>query len=137
MMSGIRSKNTRPELAVRREMHRRGFRYRLHAKELAGKPDIVLSRFRAVIFVHGCFWHGHSCFLFRMPSTSTGFWKDKIDQNRKNDANAVGALLASGWRVAIVWECALRGKKEAGVSLVADALQRWLDTDDAKMEIFG
>ena len=136
-MSSIRSKNTRPEIAVRREMHRRGFRYRLHAKELAGKPDIVLPRFRAVIFVHGCFWHGHSCFLFRMPSTRPGFWKEKIDRNRKNDANAIGALLASGWRVAIVWECALKGKKEAGVSLVADALQRWLKTDDAEMEIFG
>ena len=135
MMSGIRGKNTRPEIAVRKEMYHRGYRYRLHAKELAGKPDIVFPRFHAVVFVHGCFWHGHSCSLFKMPSTRPDFWKAKIDRNRQNDAKALEALHADGWRIAIVWECSLKGKKGAKIATVANSLQRWLEGNEAPLDI--
>lgn len=136
-MAGIRCKDTQPEMVVRREMHRRGFRYRLHAKELAGKPDLVFSRFRAVVFVHGCFWHGHHCPLFRLPSTRPDFWRAKIDRNRANDTKVITALHDAGWRVAVVWECALKGRKEAGIASVADSLQRWLEGNEAATEIAG
>lgn len=137
MMSGIRGKNTRPEIAVRKEMFRRGFRYRLHVKELPGKPDIVFPRFRAVVFVHGCFWHGHDCHLFRLPSTRPEFWKTKIDRNRQNDAKAINALLSSGWRVATIWECSMRSKKVQGLSTVAGKLEGWLRGKAPSLEILG
>jgi len=137
MMSGIRCKNTRPEIAIRKEMHRRGYRYRLHAKELPGKPDFIFPRFRAVVFVHGCFWHGHACPLFKLPSTRTEFWQSKIERNKANDDKASAALLASGWRIAIVWECSLKKKKENGVVTVADALQKWLDGEGLSVELQG
>lgn len=99
-----------------------------------GKPDIVLPRYRAVVFVHGCFWHGHDCPLFRLPGTRTEFWKDKIGRNRANDQKARDALLAAGWRVAVVWECALRG---SGVDLdiVAQRLAGWLHNGEEEIEI--
>lgn len=135
MMSGIAGKNTHPEIAVRREMHRRGFRYRLHVRDLPGTPDIVFPRLRAVVFINGCFWHGHSCPLFRLPSTRPEFWRAKIERTRATDARAIAALRAAGWRVGVVWECALKGKKEAGLAAVADALQQWLEGDGAGLEI--
>lgn len=103
-------------------------------RELPGKPDIVLPRYRAVVFVHGCFWHGHDCPLFRLPGTRTEFWKDKIGRNRANDQKARDALLAAGWRVAVVWECALRG---SGVDLdiVAQRLAGWLHNGEEEIEI--
>lgn len=135
MMSGIRGKNTRPEIAVRKEMFRRGYRYRIHAKELPGNPDIVFPRFRAVVFIHGCFWHGHDCPLFRMPSTRTEFWKAKIDLNRKNDRKSFDALLAFGWRIATIWECSMKGKKKQGISDVVDELEGWLSGQATTLEI--
>ncbi|MEW6119560.1 MAG: very short patch repair endonuclease [Pseudomonadota bacterium] len=137
MMSGIRGKNTRPEIAIRKEMFRRGFRYRLHAKELPGKPDIVFPRFRAVVFVHGCFWHGHDCPLFKLPSTRPEFWREKIDRNRQNDRKTIDALLSSGWRVATIWECSMRGKKERELSSVVDVLQSWLESIEKTLDIRG
>src|SRR5690606_20475601 len=107
MMSGIRGKDTKPEWLVRRALHARGLRYRLHAREIAGRPDLGLPRHRAVVFVHGCFWHGHDCRYFRLPATRPEFWKDKISRNRSNDARSRASLLAAGWRVGVVWECAL------------------------------
>ncbi len=109
MMSGIRDKNTKPELLVRRLLHDRGFRYRLHVSRLPGTPDIVFPKYHAVIFVHGCFWHGHKCKLFRLPGTRTEFWKQKIMGNSKRDKRNSKDLIDLGWRVATVWECALRG----------------------------
>ena len=137
MMAGIRGKDTRPEMAVRRAMHGRGYRYRLHVKDLPGKPDIVFPRFGAVVFIHGCFWHGHACPLFKIPSTRLHFWRAKIDRNRANDAKAIAVLRAADWRVAVVWECALKGKKMAGIAAVADALQAWLEGGDAWREVSG
>lgn len=111
VMSRIRGKDTRPEMLVRRGLHGRGLRYRLHRKGIPGKPDMVFPRHRAVVFVHGCFWHGHGCSLFKWPKTRAAFWKSKIDRNMERDREALAALDADGWRVLVVWECALKGKK--------------------------
>jgi len=126
MMSGIRGKNTRPEMTVRRLLHTSGFRYRLHAKDLPGKPDIVLPKYRVVIFVHGCFWHGHHCHLFKVPQTRMGFWMTKINGNIRRDAVAMHKLLDAGWRVAIVWECALKGWQRELLDAQFDGLRKWL-----------
>ena len=128
MMSGIRGRNTKPEILIRSLLHRRGFRFRLDARDLAGRPDIVLPRYRAVIFVHGCFWHGHDCHLFKWPQTRAEFWRDKIGRNRANDAKAQAALLEAGWRVATVWECALRGANR-DIEGVLQRLIDWLHGD--------
>ena len=109
MMSSIHAKNTKPEIVLRRKLHRAGLRYRLHNTKLAGKPDLVLASRRAVIFVHGCFWHRHNdCHWCSTPSSNTEFWSAKFERNKKRDAKAVETLRAEGWRVAIVWECGLR-----------------------------
>jgi DNA mismatch endonuclease, patch repair protein len=127
MMSGIRGKNTIPELVVRRGLHRNGFRYRLHVSSLPGKPDIVLPKYRAVVYVNGCFWHGHGgCLYFKLPSTKIEFWKKKIERNILNDARSIRSLIGTGWRVAIVWECALKGKAVKPLSCLLDDLSEWL-----------
>lgn len=136
MMSGIRGKDTRPECLIRRALHSRGLRYRLHDKSLAGRPDLVLRRFRAVIFVHGCFWHGHGCKFFKLPATRTDFWSSKITRNVGNDARNRALLRDAGWRVAVVWECALRGPGH-DVDAVASALEEWLRKDLRTLEIEG
>lgn len=108
-MSRIKGKNTKPEMLVRRFLHANGFRYSLHKKELPGKPDIVLSKYKTVIFVHGCFWHGHAnCKYFKIPQTRTEWWTDKINHNKANDTKALNALKKDGWKVIIVWECKLK-----------------------------
>jgi len=124
-MSGIGSKDTRPEMIVRKGLHSQGFRYKLHVSNLPGKPDLVFPRHHAVIFVHGCFWHGHDCRLFKWPSTHEEFWRDKIKRNRQKDVEARAALFAAGWRVGIVWECSLRGAKRDIDGLV-QSLSDWL-----------
>lgn len=108
-MSRIRGRDTKPELQLRRGLHAAGLRYKLDARDLPGRPDLVFPRHRAVAFVHGCFWHGHDCPHFKLPATRTEFWTDKIQKNRARDARAVTALLAADWRVLTVWECAFRG----------------------------
>ncbi|WP_205932918.1 very short patch repair endonuclease [Rhizobium leguminosarum] len=108
-MSRVRGRDTRPELVIRRGLHARGYRFRLHDKGLPGRPDLVFSKRRATVFVHGCFWHGHDCPLFRMPATRTEFWAAKITANRSRDAKIQAALVDAGWRVLTVWECSLRG----------------------------
>lgn len=128
MMSGIRSRDTKPELVVRRLLHALGFRFRLHAKDLPGKPDIVLPKYRAIILVHGCFWHGHDCSLFRLPATRTDFWREKIQRNQARDGKVVEELAAMGWRVAIVWECAVRSSTNDRLGL-AESLSSWLKGD--------
>lgn len=132
MMSGIHAKNTKSELTVRRLLHRCGFRYRLHDSKLPGKPDMVLPKYKAAIFVHGCFWHGHDCKFFRLPGTRTEFWKKKIVGNCERDKQVVIALNGSGWRVAIVWECALRGS-DAKPEFVAEQLMDWLSGSCTKL----
>ena len=108
-MSRIRGRDTKPELRIRCGLHRRGLRFRLHRKDLPGKPDLVFPRYRAVIFVHGCFWHGHGCHLSKAPATRPEFWETKISGNIARDRRVVANLIEGGWRVLIIWECALRG----------------------------
>lgn len=126
MMAGIQGKNTRPELAVRKGLHALGFRYRLHDTRLPGRPDLVLPRYRVVIFVNGCFWHGHDCHLFKWPSTRSEWWRAKIEKTRLTDEAARQALLANGWRVADVWECALKGRTRLPQEDVIGTLAEWI-----------
>jgi len=108
-MSRIRSKDTKPELLVRKFLHKNGFRYRLHVKDMPGKPDIVLPKYKTVIFVHGCFWHGHEgCKYYVVPKTRTEWWLHKIGTNTANDANAEKLLKALGWNIIKIWECELK-----------------------------
>lgn len=110
-MAAIKGKNTKPEVWLRKELFKRGFRYRLHRKDLPGKPDIVLPRFNAVIFVNGCFWHCHEgCPYFKLPKSNPDFWHTKLIANKERDANSHTALLRRGWKVVVVWECAIKGK---------------------------
>jgi DNA mismatch endonuclease, patch repair protein len=126
MMSGIRSKDTKPEIIIRKALYALGFRYRLHSRNVPGKPDLVLKKYNAVIFIHGCFWHGHSCHLFKLPKTRTEFWKNKIETNQSRDEKVMKELHESGWRVATVWECALRGKNRMDLENLIDNLAQWL-----------
>jgi DNA mismatch endonuclease (patch repair protein) len=109
-MSRVHGRNTAPELRVRRGLHALGLRFRLHPRELPGRPDLVLPRYRTAVFVHGCFWHAHGCHLSTMPATRIEFWRQKIEGNVARDQAAVAALHAAGWHVLVIWECALRGR---------------------------
>lgn len=113
MMSSIRSHDTRPEMIVRKWLHARGFRFRLHRKDLPGRPDIVLPKYNTVVLVHGCFWHQHDgCHYATMPSTNTDRWRKKFADNKLRDVKVVESLINEGWRVLIVWECALKRDAE-------------------------
>nr|WP_174506094.1 DNA mismatch endonuclease Vsr [Acinetobacter sp. Marseille-Q1620] len=135
MMSNIKGKNTKPEILIRSLLHRHGFRFRIHRKDLPGKPDIVLPKYNAIIFIHGCFWHGHqNCRLFKLPASRTEFWEAKISKNRENDLKAKGLLLNSGWRICTIWECAVRRSKKDPVALM-DILTTWLSGSELLLEI--
>ena len=136
-MSRIRGKNTKPELVVRRGIHRLGFRFRLHVKNLPGKPDLVLPKHHAVIFVHGCFWHGHDCPFFRWPKSRPEFWRAKIGANIERDRAARTALKAVDWRVLTVWECAFRGKSPEQGEAALDGAAAWLSGSSGEAEIRG
>ena len=111
-MSQIRSANTKPELLVRKFLHAQGFRYKLHDKTLPGKPDLVFAKYKTVIFIHGCFWHGHAnCKYFVVPKTRTDWWLNKINTNSANDIKAMKALKKEGWKIITVWECDLKPAK--------------------------
>lgn len=137
MMAGIRGKNTKPELILRKALFRRGLRYRLHSKDLQGKPDLVFPRFRAVIFVHGCFWHQHNCPLFRLPTTRQDFWKAKLDGNVARNMRQRQSLIETGWRVCVVWECSLRGRARISPETVAEQCHYWLKSTEDSLEING
>lgn len=136
-MAAIRGRDTKPELIVRRGLHRRGFRFRLGGMDLPGRPDLVLARRGASIFVHGCFWHGHDCPLFRLPQTRREFWDSKIASNRRRDAEALELLKAGGWRTAVVWECALRGRQRLSEEEVFTSMAEWLRGTAGTLEIAG
>jgi DNA mismatch endonuclease (patch repair protein) len=120
MMASIRSRDTQPELIVRRYLHRLGFRYRLAPRYLPGKPDLVLPKYRAAIFVHGCFWHSHAgCRYATVPATRIEFWAEKLAANRTRDRAVAADLQAAGWRVGTIWECALKSDPEAALRRLA------------------
>lgn len=125
-MSRIGAKDTKPELLLRRGLHSRGFRFRLHRRDLPGCPDLVFPRFRAVVFAHGCFWHGHVCPMFKSPTTRPDFWAAKIAGNRDRDSRAIKDLEAAGWRTLVVWECTLRGPARLPIEQVLAHISEWL-----------
>ena len=136
-MSRIRGKNTKPELMLRRGMHARGMRFRLHRRDLPGTPDIVFPSRRAAVFVHGCFWHGHACPMFKVPATRTDFWLAKIGSNIRRDAEAFVNLEALGWRTAVVWECALRGPGRQTLEAVVGQVQTFVQGEALTVTIAG
>jgi DNA mismatch endonuclease (patch repair protein) len=112
-MSKIRSKDTKPELLVRSFLHRQGIRFRLHSKKILGKPDLVLPKYKSVIFVNGCFWHGHEgCKDFKIPKTNIEYWKKKIETNIERDKKSYAALVCQGWRIIVVWGCELESSRK-------------------------
>lgn len=123
LMSKVAGKNTAPELAVRRAAHAAGMRFRLHRRDLPGTPDIVFPKYRAAVFVHGCFWHGHSCAKGRLPKSRTDYWEPKIAANRERDAAKRAALVAAGWRVLTIWQCEI-GRAEDIAAQLEEFLQR-------------
>lgn len=125
-MSGIRGKDTKPEVLIRKALHSRGFRYRLHASGLPGKPDIVFPRYGAALFIHGCFWHGHDCKFFKLPATRTDFWEQKISGNRERDRRQLAALKEKGWRTLVIWECMTRKGAALSLDMLIDCIENWL-----------
>jgi DNA mismatch endonuclease (patch repair protein) len=132
IMAAVRGKDSKAEILVRSYLHRRGFRFRLHRGDLPGRPDIVLPRWRAAVFVHGCFWHRHAgCPKATTPTTRRDFWLEKFERNVARDAAAREALLAAGWRVAVVWECALSRRR---MDPELERLEVWLRSEDGSFE---
>jgi len=126
MMAGIRGKNTKPEMLVRKGLFARGFRFRLHVARMPGKPDLVFPKHKAVIFIHGCFWHGHDCHLFKWPQTRNSFREDKIRRNKAVDERSIEALNQKGWRILVLWECALKGKTRIPEDKMMNRIEKWL-----------
>lgn len=120
-MSRIQGKNTKPEMLIRRGLHARGLRYRLHDRSLPGRPDLVFKKYYTAVFIHGCFWHAHGCAMSKIPATRQDFWEAKLAANAARDRKAIDTLQSKGWRVLIIWECALRGP------------QRW--TEEALLDL--
>lgn len=137
MMAGIGGKNTKPELLLRKGLHAQGYRFRVHRRDLPGTPDIVLPRYRATLFAHGCFWHGHDCHLFKVPGTRTDFWLAKIARNREVDRRVQVALSLAGWRWGIVWECALKGRARLPPGDVIGLCSEWLKSSGEQFEVRG
>jgi DNA mismatch endonuclease (patch repair protein) len=136
MMSGIRAKDTTPEMFLRRALHAEGFRYRLGGAKLPGRPDLVFPGRKTVVFVHGCFWHQHSCKYFKWPKTNADFWRTKLEGNTARDARVVKQLEAMGWRVLTAWECELRETgyqlPNKAVSAIAEALNGSVDHQSSR-----
>lgn len=137
MMAGIKGKDTRAELTIRRGLHRLGFRYQLHRKDLPGKPDLVFPKYKAVIFINGCFWHAHHCHIFKWPSSRIEFWKEKIGKNKIRDLKNIESCILSGWKVLVIWECSLKGKTRRKLNEVIHTAANWIMYDSQNAEIEG
>lgn len=135
MMAAIKGKDTKPEMAIRRGLHALGFRYSLHSGRFPGCPDLVLTRHKAVIWVHGCYWHGHGCGSARLPASNEGYWHPKIGRTRERDERNAQAVEAAGWRHLTIWECALRGRSAPGLEAVLAATKSWILSGDASTAI--
>jgi DNA mismatch endonuclease, patch repair protein len=134
IMASVGTRNTGPELFLRKALHRLGFRFRLHARDLPGSPDIILPKFKVAIFVHGCFWHAHGCRLSTIPSTREIFWRAKFDANLARDQRNVEGLLKNGWRVITVWQCALKSSEKAAPAAAAK-IAKWLPGRGKRLQI--
>ena len=132
LMSRIRGKDTKPEIGLRKALFALGLRYRLHSGSLPGRPDIVLPKYRTVVFVHGCFWHGHNCRLFKWPRQNRAFWQEKIARNRERDKSVRRQLRTAGWRIVTVWECAIRKASPLRFREAAEAIQDVLRVPSAR-----
>lgn len=136
-MSCISGKNTKPELTIRKGLHGQGFRYRLHNPLLPGKPDMVFPKYGAIILINGCFWHQHECHLFKWPSTRKEFWRKKILSNKERDKRNLETYQQLGWKVLVIWECALKGKERRPINEVIHTAANWLQFDNTTAEIIG
>lgn len=140
MMAGIPGTDTKLELLIRKGIHARGYRFRLYDKNLPGRPDLVFPRYNAVIFIHGCFWHAHECYLFKWPASRTAFWRQKLTANRQRDEETREALLSLGWRVMTIWECAVRkpgANRNHELDNVLSRVERWLDSSRKIVDLHG
>lgn len=137
-MSRIKGKDTKPEMLIRRGLHARGLRYRLHDRKLPGRPDLVFPRYKTVVFIHGCFWHSHGCSLSKLPATRQEFWREKLENNKNRDQKALDQLQVEGWHVLVIWECALRGKQRRKETEVLELTEGFIYQDKIPiLEIFG
>lgn len=137
MMAGIKGKDTKPELEIRKKLFSLGYRYRLHDKKLPGKPDLIFPQYRCVIFVNGCFWHAHGCHLFKWPKTKKSFWRKKINSNKDRDRLVHRELIKQHWRVLQIWECALKGKTKISIDVVISKTCKWIRGKEPFAEISG
>ena len=137
MMAGIKGKDTSIELLFRKALHRKGYRYRLHQSTLPGKPDMVFPKYNAIILINGCFWHGHNCHLFKMPTTRTEFWTKKIGRNIEKDNEVREQLSESGWRILTIWECSVKGKTRLEFEQIIKDIENWLGIGEMYREIRG
>ncbi len=136
-MAAIRGADTKPEMIIRRGLHASGFRFRLHDRKLQGRPDLVFSKYRAVLFVHGCFWHCHNCHLFRWPETRVGFWREKISANVAREKSSMASLHQGGWRIGVVWECAMKGRQRRSTEEVLNTVSDWLTSGTGDLTLAG
>jgi DNA mismatch endonuclease (patch repair protein) len=134
-MAAIKGKDTRPEMMVRRGLHNAGFRYRLHVAKLPGKPDLIFPKYKAVVFIQGCFWHQHQCSMFHWPKSRTEWWMKKISANRAHDEAVQDKLRELGWRVLLVWECALKGKNRYSTEQWLEFIIMWLREGNSFSEL--
>ena len=138
MMAGIQSRNTKPEVRIRKLLHKAGYRYRLQSRVGKIKPDIVLPKWKTAIFIHGCFWHGHdSCHLYRLPKSREEFWKEKVTVNRARDRRVVETVREAGWNVITIWECAQRGRRRLDEDALVGELIAGIRRQPGELEIAG
>lgn len=140
MMAAVKGRNTRYELAIRKRLFSKGFRYRINNKKLPGKPDIVMQKHNAAIFINGCFWHYHGCHISNLPKSRTEWWRKKLEGNRQRDIKNLEALLSDGWRVLIIWECSFRRPglhKESEFDRISDIASGFILSDVEFLEILA
>jgi DNA mismatch endonuclease (patch repair protein) len=135
MMAAIRAKDTKPEMAIRRGLHAIGFRYGLHSSRFPGKPDMVLPKHRAVVFIHGCYWHGHGCGEIKPAASNESYWSPKIAKNRERDARNLAAVEAAGWRHLTIWECSFRRKGSKALETTVRKAAEWIRNGRPSAEI--
>lgn len=137
VMAGIKSKNTKPEILIRKILYKNGLRFSLHKHELPGNPDIFLKKHKTLIFVNGCFWHKHDCHMFTVPKSRKTFWMKKLERNFDNDIKNIKQALKEGWRIIIIWECAIKGKNKLSEDKIELKLMKFIMGNGKKITIRG